>query len=195
MAIIAIDQVARRVAVVHKVRQRRPVAAACAEVIRLRHHAAYCLAAELVCSLVGVRHRDARVLNSRIQAGEQAGRRIVGIRHGRRASDVIPALLRQAIGSVIDMLRALLELTVVILVTADQSAKAVVFVVILFPCRRALLCKLSRGIVGIFICDVIILLFCRPVKFVVGILNSLVITKRHFLQAPVVHAAFILVFC
>ena len=71
------------------------------------------------------------------------------------------------------MLRALLELTVVILVTADQAAKAVVFVVILFPCRRALLCKLSRGIVGIFICDVIILLFCRPVKFVVGILNAL----------------------
>lgn len=93
------------------------------------------------------------------------------------------------------MLRALLELTVVILVTADQSAEAVVFVIILFPCRRGLLCKLPRGIVGIFICDVIILFFCRPVKFVVGILNSLVITKRHFLQAPVVHAAFILVFC
>lgn len=62
------------------------------------------------------------------------------------------------------MLRALLELTVVILVTADQSAKAVVFVIILFPCRRALLCELPRGIIGIFICDVIILLFCRPVK-------------------------------
>ena len=71
------------------------------------------------------------------------------------------------------MLRALLERAVVILVTADQSAKAVVFVVILFPRRRGLLCKLSRGIVGIFICDVIILLFCRPVKFVVGILNAL----------------------
>ena len=93
------------------------------------------------------------------------------------------------------MLRALLELTVVILVTADQSAEAVVFVIILFPRRRGLLCKLSRGIVGIFICDVIILLFCRPVKFVVGILNSLVITKRHFLQTAVVHAAFVLVFC
>ena len=71
------------------------------------------------------------------------------------------------------MLRALLERAVVILVTADQSAKAVVFVVILFPRRRGLLCELPRGIVGIFICDVIILLFCRPVKFVVGILNSL----------------------
>ena len=93
------------------------------------------------------------------------------------------------------MLRALLELTVVILVTADQSAEAVVFVIILFPRRRALLCELPRGIVGIFICDVIILFFCRPVKFVVGILNGLVITKRHFLQSAVVHAAFILVFC
>ena len=40
-----------------------------------------------------------------------------------------------------------------------------------------------------------ILFFCRPVKFVVGILNSLVITKRHFLQTAVVHAAFVLVFC
>ena len=93
------------------------------------------------------------------------------------------------------MLRALLERAVVILVTADQSAKAVVFVVILFPRRRGLLCELPRGIVGIFICDVIILLFCSTVKFVVGILNSLVITKRHFLQSPVVHAAFVLVFC
>ena len=71
------------------------------------------------------------------------------------------------------MLRALLERAVVILVTADQSAKAVVFVIILFPRRRGLLCELPRGIVGIFICDVIILLFCRPVKFVVGILNAL----------------------
>ena len=93
------------------------------------------------------------------------------------------------------MLRALLERAVVILVTADQAAEAVVLVVILFPRRRGLLCKLSRGIVGIFICDVIILFFCRPVKFVVGILNGLVITKRHFLQSPVVHAAFVLVFC
>ena len=93
------------------------------------------------------------------------------------------------------MLRALLERAVVILAAADQAAEAVVFVVILFPRRRGLLCELPRGIVGIFICDVIILLFCRPVKFVVGILNSLVITKRHFLQAPVVHAAFVLVFC
>ena len=93
------------------------------------------------------------------------------------------------------MLRALLERAIVILVTADQAAEAVVFVIILFPRRRGLFCKLPRGIVGIFICDVIILLFCRPVKFVVGILNSLVITKRHFLQSPVVHAAFVLVFC
>ena len=62
------------------------------------------------------------------------------------------------------MLRALLERAVVILVTADQSAKAVVFVVILFPRRRGLLCELPRGIVGIFICDVIILLFRRSVK-------------------------------
>ena len=93
------------------------------------------------------------------------------------------------------MLRALLERAVVILVTADQAAEAVVFVIILFPRRRGLLCELPRGIVGIFICDVIILFFCRPVKFVVGILNGLVITKRHFLQAPVVHAAFVLVFC
>ena len=93
------------------------------------------------------------------------------------------------------MLRALLERAVVILVTANQSAEAVVFVIILFPRRRGLLCELPRGIVGIFICDVIILLFCRPVKFVIGILNGLVITKRHFLQTAVVHAAFVLVFC
>ena len=39
--------------------------------------------------------------------------------------------------------------------------------------RRGLLCELPRGIVGIFICDVIILLFCRPVKFVIGILHAL----------------------
>lgn len=39
--------------------------------------------------------------------------------------------------------------------------------------RRGLLCELPRGIVGIFICDVIILFFRRPVKFVVGILNAL----------------------
>ena len=62
------------------------------------------------------------------------------------------------------MLRALLERAVVILAAADQAAEAVVFVVILFPRRRGLLCELPRGIVGIFICDVIILLFCRPVK-------------------------------
>lgn len=68
MAIIAIDQVARRVAVVHKVRQRRPVAAACAEVIRLRHHATYCLASQLIRALIRVGHGDARVLNSRVQA-------------------------------------------------------------------------------------------------------------------------------
>ena len=197
MAIIAIDQVARRVAVIDVVRQRGSVAAILiiAVVIRLRHDAADGLASQLVRTLIRIGHGDARVLNSRIQAGEQAGRRTVGVRHGRRASDVIPALLRQAIGSVVDMLRALLELTVVILVTADQSAEAVVFVVILFPRRRGLLCELSRGIVGIFICDVIILFFCRPVKFVIGILNGLVITKRHFLQSPVVHAAFVLVFC
>ena len=197
MAIIAIDQVARRVPVIYEVRQRGSVAAILiiAVVIRLRHDAADGLAAQLVRALIRVGHGDARVLNSRVQARQQAGRRAVGVRHGCRAPGVIPALLRQAIGSVIDMLRALLELTVVILAAADQAAEAVVFVVILFPRRRGLLCKLSRGIVGIFICDVIILFFCRPVKFVVGILNSLVITKRHFLQSPVVHAAFVLVFC
>ena len=195
MAIIAIDQVARRIAVIDVIRQCGRVAAIRAEAIRLRHDTSDGLAAQLIRTLIRVGHGDARVLNSRIQAGEQAGRRIVGIRHGRRASDVIPALLRQPVGSIVDMLRALLELTAVILVTADQAAEAVVFVVILFPRRRALLCELSRGIVGIFICDVIILLFCNAVKFVIGILNGLVITKRHFLQAPVVHAAFILVFC
>ena len=175
MAIIAIDQVARRVAVIDVVRQRGSVAAILiiAVVIRLRHHAAYCLAAELVRSLVGVRHRDARSDKVCVQARQQAGSRAVGVRHGRHAPGVIPALLRQAIGSVVDMLRALLERAVVILVTADQSAEAVVFVVILFPRRRGLLCELPRGIIGIFICDVIILLFCRPVKFVVGILNAL----------------------
>ena len=70
MAIIAIDQVARRVAVIDVIRQRGSVAAILiiAVVIRLRHDAADGLAAELVCSLVGVRHRDARVLNSRVQA-------------------------------------------------------------------------------------------------------------------------------
>ena len=145
--------------------------------------------------MVGVRHRDARSDKVCVQARQQAGSRAVGVRHGCRAPGVIPALLRQAIGSVVDMLRALLERAVVILVTADQSAEAVVFVIILFPRRRGLLCELPRGIVGIFICDVIILFFCRPVKFVVGILNGLVITKRHFLQSAVVHAAFILVFC
>ena len=197
MAIIAIDQVARRVAVIDVVRQRGSVAAILiiAVVIRLRHDAADGLAAQLVRALIRVGHGDARVLNSRVQARQQAGRRAVGVRHGRHAPGVIPVLLRQAVGSVVDMLRALLELTVVILAAADQAAEAVVFVVILFPRRRGLLCKLSRGIVGIFICDVIILFFCRPVKFVVGILNSLVITKRHFLQSPVVHAAFVLVFC
>ena len=197
MAIIAIDQVARRVAVIDVVRQRGSVAAILiiAVVIRLRHDAADGLASQLIRALIRVGHGDARVLNSRIQARQQTGRRAVGVRHGRRAPDVIPALLRQAIGSVVDMLRALLERAAVILVTADQAAEAVVFVIILFPCRRGLLCELPRGIVGIFICDVIILLFCRPVKFVVGILNGLVITKRHFLQAPVVHAAFVLVFC
>ena len=123
------------------------------------------------------------------------GRRAVGVRHGRHAPGIIPVLLRQAIGSVVDMLRALLERAAVILVTADQAAEAVVFVIILFPRRRGLLCELPRGIVGIFICDVIILFFCRPVKFVIGILNGLVITKRHFLQTAVVHAAFVLVFC
>lgn len=62
------------------------------------------------------------------------------------------------------MLRALLERAVVILVAADQPPEAVVLIVILFPRRRGLLCELSRGIVGIFICDVIILLFRRSVK-------------------------------
>ena len=71
------------------------------------------------------------------------------------------------------MLRALLELTVVILVTADQAAEVVVFVIILFPRRRALLCELPRGIIGIFICDVIILLFRRSVKLIIRILHAL----------------------
>ena len=195
MAIIAIDQVARRVAVIDVIRQCGHVAAIRTEVIRLRHDAADGLAAKLVRTLIRIGHGDARVLNSRIQAGEQAGRCAVGVRHGRHAPCVIPALLRQSVRCIVDMLRALLERAAVILVTADQAAEAVVFVIILFPRRRGLLCKLSRGIVGIFICDVIILFFCRPVKFVVGILNSLVITKRHFLQASVVHAAFVLVFC
>ena len=68
MAIIAIDKVSVRVPVVHEVRQRRPVAAACAEVIRLRHDAADGLAAQLVRALIRVGHGDARVLNSRVQA-------------------------------------------------------------------------------------------------------------------------------
>ena len=67
-AVVAIDKVSVRVPVIYEVRQRRPVAAACAEVIRLRHHAAYCLAAQLVRALIRVGHGDARVLNSRIQA-------------------------------------------------------------------------------------------------------------------------------
>ena len=44
------------------------------------------------------------------------------------------------------------------------AAILIIAVVILFPRRRGLLCELSRGIVGIFICDVIILLFRRSVK-------------------------------
>lgn len=81
MAIIAIDQVARRVAVIDVVRQRGSVAAILiiAVVIRLRHHAAYCLAAELVRALVGVRHRDARSDKVCVQARQQAGRRAVGV--------------------------------------------------------------------------------------------------------------------
>ena len=128
MAIIAIDQVARRVAVIDVVRQRGSVAAILiiAVVIRLRHDAADGLAAQLVRALIRVGHGDARVLNSHVQARQQAGSRAVGVRHGRRAPGIIPALFRQAVGSVVDMLRALLELTVVILVTADQSAEAVV---------------------------------------------------------------------
>ena len=55
------------------------------------------------------------------------------------------------------MLGALLKRAAVILVAADQAAEAVVFVVILLACRRALLCKLAGCIVGIFICDIIIL--------------------------------------
>ena len=70
MAIIAIDQVARRVAVIDVIRQRGSVAAILiiAVVIRLRHDAADGLAAQLVRALIRVGHGDARVLNSRIQA-------------------------------------------------------------------------------------------------------------------------------
>ena len=68
MAIIAIDQVARRIAVIDVIRQCGRVAAIRTEVIRLRHDAADGLAAQLVRALIRVGHGDARVLNSRIQA-------------------------------------------------------------------------------------------------------------------------------
>ena len=93
------------------------------------------------------------------------------------------------------MLRVLLKASAVVLVAADQPPEAVVLIVILLAAGARLLRKMPHGIVCIFICDIIILFFCRPVKFVVGILNGLVITKRHFLQSAVVHAAFVLVFC
>ena len=157
-AIVAAHQLSRRVSVIDVVRQGTLAAVIIiAEVVRPYHDAADGLASQLIRSLICIRHGDARALNIGVEACQQPRSRAVRIGHGRRAAGVIPRLFRQAVGRIVYMLGALLKRAAVILAAADQATEAVVFVVIFLACRRALLCKPTGRIVGIFICDIIIL--------------------------------------
>ena len=141
-------------------------------------------------SVIGIVQRVAGGGGHLGQAAVAACAVIVGVAFGvgRIAND--PALRGQAVVGVVDMLPALDQgIVAVILGTADQSAKAVILkdierqqVVVGIIAAHTGECAL--GIVGIFhiASSIIICLFDQPVKVVVGVADRLVVTVSHFGQ-------------